>query len=78
MDDRQREVRRVFTKDQLEGMSIDQLIALVGQAGPDAKFHGTAVVRTKEGLIKYDAQATPGDYHESPEDLARTAEEVLS
>lgn len=78
MDERQRTVKRVFTKEQLKLMSVDDLVALVGEAGPGAKFHGTGIVRKANGDVRYDPQATPGEYHESPEDLARTAEARLT
>lgn len=76
MDERQRAVKQAFSHKQLKLMSIDDLVRLVGEAGPNAKFHGTGVVRKANGEIRYDPKATPGDYHESPEDLARTAESV--
>lgn len=77
LDERQRVVKRTFTKAQLEGMSIKELVALVGEAGPDVQFHGTGVVRKADGSIRYDAGATPGDYHESDADLAKTADTTL-
>ncbi len=77
MDERQRVVKKTFTEEQLKGMTMDDLVALVGEAGPDAKFEGTGIVRKADGSIRYDAGATPGDYHESPEDMARTAEDAL-
>lgn len=64
MDERQRIIKETFTKEQLKNMSIDDLITLVGKAGPGAKFHGTAVVRRSDGTIKYDSDATPGNYNE--------------
>ncbi len=69
MDEKQREVKQKFTKQQLEQMSVDDLIALIGEAGPNATFRGTAVVRKADGTIRYDENAKPGAYCESPEDL---------
>jgi len=68
MDERQRVVRKTFTKEELENMSMDDLVALVGEAGPNATFHGTAVVRKADGSIKYDPEAVPGEYHELSKD----------
>ncbi len=70
LDERQKVVKKTFTRKQLEEMSLDDLIALVGEAGPDAKFHGTGVVRKSDGTIRYDDSAVPGDYHETPEEIA--------
>ncbi len=50
-------------------MTLDQIAALVGRAGPSARFKGTAVVRKPDGSIRYDESARPGNYHENPEDL---------
>lgn len=72
LDERQRVVKKTFTREQLEEMSIEDLIALVGEAGPDAKFHGTGVVRKADGTIRYDDSAVPGDYCETPEEMAET------
>jgi hypothetical protein len=64
MDERQRVIKHTFTREELKGMTIDQLIGLVGKAGAGAKFHGTGVVRKADGSIRYDEGAKPGDYHE--------------
>lgn len=72
MDEKQREVKQKFTRQQLEKMSVDDLIALIGEAGPNATFRGTAVVRKADGSIRYDENAEPGTYHEAPEDLPET------
>lgn len=69
LDERQKVVKRTFTREQLANMSLDDIVALVGQAGPGAQFHGTGVVRGPDGKIKYDPDAKPGDYHESSVDL---------
>jgi hypothetical protein len=82
LDERQRIVKKTFSKQQLDGMSMEDLVALVGEAGPDAKLHMTAVVKRADGSIKYDGDAVPGEYHETPEELAahreREAEKELS
>jgi len=64
VDDRQRVVLQTFNKEQLEKMSVDDLVALVGKAGPGASFHGSAVVRRKDGTIRYDKDAVPGTFNE--------------
>lgn len=64
MDDRQRLITRTFTKEQLEAMSVDDLVKLIGEAGPDAKFKGTAVVRKADGSVKYDNESRKGEYGE--------------
>ena len=64
MDDRQRLITRTFTKKQLEAMSVEDLVKLIGEAGPNAKFRGTAVVRRADGSIKYDNEARKGEYGE--------------
>lgn len=65
LDERMKVVKKTFTKEQLEAMSADDLAALVGEAGANAKFTGTAVVRRADGSIKYDDDATPGEYMEN-------------
>lgn len=69
MDERQRVIKKTFTKEQLQSMSVTDLVALVGEAGPNAKFHGTGVVRKKDGTIRYAAEAVPGQFNEAAEDL---------
>ena len=76
MDERQRAVKHAFSAEQLKRLSIDDLVALVGEAGPGAKFHGTGIVRKANGDIRYDPKAIPGDYHETEADLVRHAESV--
>jgi len=77
LDERQREVKKVFTREQLENMTIDQLVSLVGELGPGAKLHGTGIVKRADGSIKYAPEAVPGEFHETTEELARNAEEAL-
>lgn len=72
MDERQRVVKKTFTKEQLEAMSVEDLVALVGTLGKNAKFTGTGVVRKANGTIRYAPEAVPGDFNESPEDLKNT------
>ena len=78
MDERQTAVKRTFTKEQLEGMSVEDLVALVGAAGTGAKYEGTGVVKRKDGSIRYAKEAVPGAYFESTEDLKRNAEVALA
>lgn len=77
LDERQKTVRTVFTRDQLLGMDAEDLVKLVGEAGPDAKFHGTAVVKRVDGSIKYDDDAVPGEFFESEDELAANAAAAL-
>jgi hypothetical protein len=70
LDERQKVVTKTFTREQLEGMSVDDLVALVGEAGPNAKFHGKAVVRRPNGEIRYAKDAVPGEYGETAGELA--------
>lgn len=78
MDERMRVVKKTFTRDQLLEMSVPDLVALVGEAGPDARFHGKGVVIRADGSIKYDKNAVPGEYAETPEELAAHAERMIS
>jgi len=66
MDERQRVVKKTFTKKQLEGMDINDLVALVGeaQARGVTKFMGKMIVRDKDGNIKYDDPSKAGQYGE--------------
>ncbi|MCH7993508.1 MAG: hypothetical protein IIB57_03590 [Planctomycetes bacterium] len=75
MDSRQKTITKHFTREQLLGMKAGELADLIGRAGDKATFRGTAVVRGPDGKIKYDAKAVPGDFHESPEDLAQVTTE---
>lgn len=77
LDERQQVVKRVFTREQLKNMSVEDLVRLVGEAGPNATFHGTAVVKKVDGTIRYDDDAVPGEYFESDEELAANAAAVL-
>jgi len=77
MDERQKVVQRTFTRKQLLAMPVDDLAALVGEANSQgATFRGTAVVRKADGTIRYADDAVPGDFGESPEDMARVAKET--
>ena len=62
LDERQKTVTQVFTKEQLDKMSIEDISKLIGDAGPGAKFSGTAVVRKANGEIRYDAGVNPADF----------------
>ena len=70
MDERQRIVKKTFTREQMESMSVQDLVTLVGNAGAGAKFHGSAIVKRADGSIKYDDDAVPGTYHETEAELS--------
>jgi len=76
MDERQRVVLKTFTKEELLKMSVEDLVTLVGEAGPGAKLHGTGVIRKKDGTIRYDKEATPGNFGESQDDLDKIAKDA--
>jgi hypothetical protein len=73
LDDRQNIVTKTFTREQLLAMSPDDLAKLVGEAGANVQFKGKAVVRKADGTIRYDANAVPGEFGESAEDMAVNA-----
>jgi hypothetical protein len=77
LDERQETVLRTFTREQLEGMPLEDVVKLVGEAGPNAKLKITALVKRADGSIKYDAGAIPGDYNETPEELQAHADREL-
>ncbi len=78
LDERQRTIKQVFSRKQLERMSVEDLVKLVGEAGPGAKLHGTGVVKRADGSIKYAPEAVPGQFHETQEELAAHAARELS
>lgn len=68
LDERQQTVKKVFSKEQLEKMSVDNLVALVGEVkSGGGKFIGKAVVRRADGTIKYDDPELVGQYAELDE-----------
>ena len=73
MDDRMAVVKKTFTREELKNMSVDDLVALVGEAGPGAKFKGRGVIRRANGDIKYANLAVPGEYGETATELAAHA-----
>lgn len=73
MDERQRVVKKTFTREQLEAMSVEDLVALVGEITENVKFTGTGIVRKADGSIRYAPEAVPGDFNEKPEDLETEA-----
>ena len=75
LDERQRTVKEVFTREQLKNMSVEDIRKLVGDAGPGTKIHITAVVKKANGVIRYSDGAVPGDYNETPEEMAAYAAE---
>jgi hypothetical protein len=78
LDERQETVLRTFTREQLRDMPLEDVVKLVGEAGPNAKLKITAVVKRADGSIKYDAGAKPGDYGETPEELQAHADRELA
>jgi len=78
LDDRQEGVLKTFGREALEEMSLEDVVRLVGEAGPGAKFHGKAVVKRADGSIKYDSDATPGEFGETSEELVAHAEKVAN
>jgi hypothetical protein len=64
MDERQEVVTKTFTREQLSKMSVEDLVKLIGEAGPNAKFTGTAVVKRADGSIKYDDESKKGEFGE--------------
>jgi hypothetical protein len=66
LDERQKVVKRTFTKEQLEKMSMDDLVALVGEAqAKGGKFMGKAVVRRADGSIKLDNPELAKEFEDS-------------
>lgn len=65
---------KTFGLEELAKMPQKRLNALL--ALPNIKMHGTGVVRRADGTIKYDDDAKPGIYHESPTDMAVANQQV--
>ncbi len=78
LDERQETVKKTFTREQLENMPLEDVVKLVGEAGPHVKIHMTAVVKRADGSVKYDAGAIPGDYNETPEELQAHADREIA
>ncbi len=78
LDDRQETVLKTFSREDLEKMDLDDLVKLVGEAGPTAKLRGKGVVKRADGSIRYAAEATPGDFGETPEELQAHADRETS
>ncbi len=74
LDERQEVVLKTFTREQLENMDIEDIVRLVGEAGPNAKFRGKAVVKRADGSIRYAPEAVPGDFGETAEELQAHAD----
>ncbi len=74
LDERQDSVLKTFGRKALENMSLEDVVRLVGEAGPGAKFHGKGVVKRADGSIKYAPEAIPGEFGETSEELVAHAE----
>ncbi len=70
MDERMQVVKKTFSRKQLDAMSVDDLAIIIGDAGAGARFKGKAIVKRADGSIKYDEDAVPGEFNETPEELA--------
>lgn len=73
LDERQKLIKRTFSRKQLDEMSIADLVALVGEAGAGAQLKIKAVVKRADGSIKYDETAVPGDFGETIAELEAPA-----
>ena len=62
MEERQKTVTQVFTKEQLEKMSLEDIAKLIGKAGPGATFKGTAIVRKADGSVRCGPGVDPAQY----------------
>lgn len=62
LDERQKTVTKVFTREQLREMSVEDLAILIGKAGPNATFKGTAIVRKANGEIRCAEGVDPAQY----------------
>lgn len=78
LDERQETVLRTFTRKDLEKMDLDDLVRLVGEAGPSAKLRGKGIVKRADGSIKYAPEAIPGNFGETPEELQAHANRELA
>lgn len=64
-EDRQNSaVTKHFSREQLENMKAKDLLDLLGNLPPGAKFHAKGVVRDKDGNVKYDDPELKGSYDE--------------
>lgn len=70
MSTAQESVTKTYTRDDIMKMSVVDVAKLLTDAGPNAVFHGTAVVRKANGEIRYDEDAVPGDFGESADEMA--------
>ena len=74
LDERQETVLKTFTREDLENMDIEDLVKLVGEAGPGAKLRGKGVVKRADGSVRYAPEAVPGKFGETPEELQAHAD----
>ncbi len=62
-----KEIRKVFTKEELKEMPLEELLKLAGKpkmAPFGGTISGTGVVRRADGTIKYDDPSMEGKYNE--------------
>lgn len=68
-DTAQKFIKTTYSRKQLLKMSVVDIANLMVEAGPNAVFHGTAVVRKADGTIRYDQDAVPGEFGESEKEM---------
>lgn len=74
LDERQKLIKRTFTKEQLEQMSIEDLVALVGEArAAGGKFSGRAVVVKADGTPKFDSEEVRAEFEKAEAEEAKNA-----
>ena len=57
-------IHKHFTKEQLNDMSVDDLLDIIGDAPEGSVFHAKGVVRGPDGEVKYDDPTTKGSFDE--------------
>lgn len=73
MDQISKEIRKTYSREQIMAMTPEEVEELLNR--PGVEFHGKGVVRRPDGSIRYDADAVPGQYGESAEDMAKLKEQ---
>ena len=70
MNEAQRSITTTYSREQILQMSATDIATLMAKAGPNAVFRGKAVVRKANGEIRYDKDAVPGEFGETPDEMA--------